>query len=71
MSTPSPAAQASAPNPKKYCPVVWVKEHAKPFLVPYYLTVAAVLGAITVGFAIVFVLLAIVTANCNALGWVE
>lgn len=70
MSTPSPAAPASA-TPKKYCPIVWLREHATPYLAPYYLTVAAVLGAITVGFVIVFVLLAIVTANFNVLGWME
>jgi hypothetical protein len=70
MSTPSPAAPASE-SPKKFCPIEWVKEHAKPFLAPYYLTVAAVLGAITVGFAVVFVLLALVTANFNVLGWME
>ena len=71
MSTPSPIAQASAPTPPQPGLIEWVKEHAQPFLAPYYLTVAAVLGAITVGFAIVFVLLAIVTANINVLGWIE
>jgi hypothetical protein len=67
MSKPSPAAPASVPTAKPYCPV----ELIKPYLVPYYLTVAAVLGAITVGFVVVFVLLGIVTANFNVLGWVE
>jgi hypothetical protein len=67
MSKPTSAAPASAPTTKPYCPV----ELIKPYLVPYYLTVAAVLGAITVGFVVVFVLLGIVTANFNFLGWVE
>ena len=67
MSTPSSATPASAPTAKPYCPV----ELIKPYLAPYYLTVAAVLGAITVGFVVVFVLLGIVTANFNVLGWVE
>jgi hypothetical protein len=67
MSTPSPAAPASP----QFCPIVWVREHAKPYLAPYYLTVAAVLGAITAGFAVVFVLLIIVTANFNVLGLIE
>jgi len=71
MSTPSPAAPASAPTTPKFCPVVWMRELVKPYLAPYYLTVAAVLGAITVGFVVVFVLLGIVTANFNLLGWVE
>jgi hypothetical protein len=67
MSTPSPAAQASAPTSPKFCPI----ELVRPFLAPYYLTVAAVLGAITAGFVVVFVLLIIVTANFNVLGWIE
>jgi hypothetical protein len=46
-------------------------ERVKPFLVPYYLTVAAVLGAITAGFAAVFILLIIVVTNFNVLGWIE
>jgi hypothetical protein len=46
-------------------------ERVKPYLAPYYLAVAAVLGAITVGFGIVFVLLGLVTANFNVLGWME
>jgi hypothetical protein len=63
MSTPSP----TAPTAKPYCPV----ELIKPYLVPYYLTVAAVLGAITAGFAVVFVLLILVVTNFNVLGWME
>lgn len=46
-------------------------ELLKPYLAPYYLTVAAVLGAITAGFAVVFVLLILVVANFNVLGWIE
>ena len=46
-------------------------EKAKPYLVPYYLTVAAVLGAATVGFVIVTVLLIVVVANFNVLGLIE
>jgi hypothetical protein len=67
MSTPSSTAQAAAPTTSK----VSLIDLVKPFLAPYYLTVAAVLGAITVGFVIVFLLLATVTANFNPLGWVE
>jgi hypothetical protein len=71
MSTPSSAAPASAPATSKICPIEWVRERAKPYLVPYYLTVAAVLGAITVGFAVVTVLLILVVANFNVLGLIE
>jgi hypothetical protein len=71
MSTPSPAAPASAPTTSTFCPIERVRERAKPYLVPYYLTVAAVLGAITVGFAVVTVLLILVVANFNVLGLIE
>jgi hypothetical protein len=66
MSAPSPAAEASTPTPK-FCLV----EKAKPFLVPYYLTVAGVLGAATVGFVVVIVLLIMVVANFNLLALIE
>ncbi len=46
-------------------------ERAKSYLVPYYFALAGALGAITVVFTIVIVLLIIVAANCNVLGWVE
>ena len=47
--------------------MAWVK----PYLAPYYLTVAAVLGAITVVFVVITVLLVLVVANFNVLGWIE
>jgi hypothetical protein len=71
MSTPSPAPEAATPPAPKFCPIVWVKECMMPYLVPYYLTVAAVLGAITAGFAIVFVLLILVATNFNVLSLIE
>ncbi len=43
----------------------------QPYLAPYYLTLAAVLGALTVGFAVVVGLLILVVANFNVLGLVE
>jgi len=46
-------------------------EKVKPYLAPYYLTVAAVLGAATVGFVVVIALLILVVANFNVLGLVE
>ena len=67
MSPPSSAAQASAPATSKFCPI----ELFKPYLAPYYLTVAAVLGAITGGFAVVIVLLILVVTNFNVLAWIE
>jgi len=62
MSEISPAASA------KPCPF---ERFVKPFLTPYYFTVGAVLGAITAVFAVVTVLLIIVVANFNILGWME
>ena len=67
MSTPATAAKA----PKPYCPIEWAKKKAEPFLVPYYLTVAGVLGAITVGFVVITALLILVVANFNILGLIE
>jgi multisubunit Na+/H+ antiporter MnhC subunit len=67
MATPSFITPASAPFPSP----AWLMERVKPFLAPYYLTVAAVLGAITVGFAVVTVLLVLVATNFNVLGWME
>ncbi len=71
MSPPSSNAPASGQPPKKVSPVERIKEHIKPFFVPYYLLVAAVLGAITAGFAIVVVLIILVVTNFNVLGWME
>lgn len=67
MSTPSLAAQA----PKPKTPQLHLIERIKPYMAPYYLMVAGVLGAITVGFAVVFVLLILVVTNFNVLGWME
>ena len=67
MSAPTPTAQAAKPTSAKFCLI----EKAKPYLAPYYLTVAAVLGAITVGFVVITVLLILVVANFNVLGLIE
>ena len=62
MSEISPATSAK-PDP--------FERFVKPFLTPYYFVVAGVLGAITAVFAVVTVLLIIVAANFNVLGWME
>jgi len=67
MSTSSPAVQTSAPPSPKFCLI----ERVKPYLAPYYLLVAAVLGAITVGFAVLTLLIVLVVTNFNMLGWME
>ena len=67
MSTPSRTAEAPTSATKPFCPI----EQIKPFLTPYYLTVAGVLGAVTVVFAVVIALIVIVTVNFNVLGWME
>jgi hypothetical protein len=67
MSTPSPAA----PAPALTHPQLSLIERVKPYLAPYYLTVAAVLGAITVGFAVVTALIVLVVTNFNVLDWME
>jgi len=67
MFTSTPAAQAAAPISAQTRFIA----RLKPYLAPYYLTVAALLGAITVGFVVVTVLLVLVVTNFNVLGWIE
>ena len=71
MSASSTSSPASTPVGKPYCPVEWAQKRLKPYLVPYYLTVAGVLGAITVGFVVLTVLLILVVANFNVLSLIE
>ena len=52
-------------------PTFSLMEKVKPFLAPYYLTVAGALGAATVGLVVVIVLLILVVANFNVLGLIE
>jgi hypothetical protein len=60
----APTAAANVPMmPKSF------KEAVMPFLVPYYLTVAALLGAITTVFVVVITLLILVAANFNVLSY--
>jgi hypothetical protein len=66
MSTPSATASTAAPH-RPFCPV----EFVKPFLVPYYLTIAAVLGAITTVFVVLCLVLVLIVTNFNVLGWME
>jgi hypothetical protein len=46
-------------------------EKVKPFLVPYYITLAAVLGAATVGFIVLIAVIVLVATNFNLLGAIE
>jgi hypothetical protein len=70
MSTPAQTA-ASGSTDRPYCPVEWVKKHAKPYTAPYYLTLVGVLGAITAVFAVIVVLMVLVATNFNVIGWME
>ena len=47
------------------------RERAKPYLVPYYLTIAAALGAITTVFVVLTILIILVATNFNVLGLIE
>jgi hypothetical protein len=67
MSAPAPVAKTAPQAPLP----VRVKEVVAPFLAPYYLTIFAVLGGLTTAFVVVIVLLMVVAANVNLLGWVE
>ena len=61
---PTPSVPASE---KPFCPI----ERIKPYLVPYYFTVAAVLGAITAVFVAIFAVLVLVVTNFNILSLIE
>ena len=64
---PMDVSTITAPASSKEALLKW----GKSFLVPYYLTVFAVLGAATVGFAVAIGLLILVVANFNVLGLIE
>ncbi len=65
MSTPAPATKAPAPLPDR------IKQAVMPYTAPYYLAIVGALGAATVGFIVVVVLLILVAANFNVLGLIE
>jgi hypothetical protein len=67
MANPPFITPVSAPFPSP----AWLAKHGKKFLAPYYLTVAGVLGAITVVFVVVIALLILVVAQFNVLGLIE
>jgi hypothetical protein len=68
MSTPAPDTKAPAPA----APLpVRIKQILLPYTAPYYLAIVGALGAATVGFVVVIVLLILVAANFNVLGLVE
>jgi hypothetical protein len=48
-----------------------IQKRAKPYLVPYYLTLGAVLGAITTLFIVMTVVIVLVATNFNLLGLIE
>lgn len=66
-STDYAAALANIRPPSREGLITW----GKSFMVPYYITVVAVLGAATVGFLVVIGLLILVAANFNVLGLIE
>jgi hypothetical protein len=67
MPTPSPAP-AATPTTNKPCPF---ERYIKPWLTPYYLAVAVVLGAITTVFGVLTLVLILIVANFNILGLIE
>jgi uncharacterized RDD family membrane protein YckC len=68
MATPTPTA---APEPTFADFIAGLKKRAEPYLVPYYLTFAAVIGAVTVGFIVLTLLIVLVATNFNVLGLIE
>jgi hypothetical protein len=66
MSAPArPVSTSQVSFPDRVMRVV------KPYTAPYYLMIAAVLGALTAGFVVVIVLLILVATNFNVLGLIE
>jgi hypothetical protein len=65
MSAPTQAAPAAAQPKKTFL------EALKPFAVPYYLAVAAVLGGVTVAFLALIGVIVLVVTNFNLLSLIE
>ena len=65
MATPSTNVKSSSSRP------ISLVERVKPYLIPYYITLAAVLGAATTGFLVIIALLILVVSNFNVLGLIE
>ncbi len=63
MSTPA-ATESTRPW---YCPTRWLLPH----LTVFHLAVAAGIGAATVGFSALIVVLLLISTNFNLLGWTE
>lgn len=63
----APAAQTSTSTRPWFCPSVWLK----PYLTPYYIVIAVVLGAITGVFAALTGVLLLIATNFNLLGLIE
>ena len=61
----------AAPAPTFADTVAGVKKGLEPYLVPYYLVYAGVLGAITVGFIVLTLVIVLVATNFNVLGLIE
>jgi hypothetical protein len=48
-----------------------LRERAKPYLIPYYFAVVAILGGITTVFVVLTVLIILIATNFNVLGLIE
>jgi hypothetical protein len=48
-----------------------LKESLSRYAVPYYLTIAGVLGAVTVLFAVLTIVIVLIVTNFNILGLIE
>jgi len=68
MATPTKTA---APKPTFAEIIAGVKKSAEPYLVPYYLVFGALMGAITVGFIVLTLVIVLVATNFNVLGLIE
>ncbi len=61
----------TSPTMEKPNPIATLKKRVEPFLAPYYLTLGAVIGGITVGFIVLTLVIVLVATNFNVLGLIE
>jgi hypothetical protein len=68
MSTSAPEVTQPVTFPAG---LAWLQHQMRHRIRPYHVVVAALLGLVTVVFAVVVLVIVIVASNFNVLGWVE
>lgn len=68
MSTSAPEIIQPVTFPAR---LAWLQHRMRHRIRPYHVVVAAIVGLITAVFAVITLVIIIVAANFNVLGWVE